>query len=323
MTDWRSQADVVGIHQLYAAGVSRDTVRWRLSSGRWQQPHPRVVALHSGPLTAEQQRWAALLWAGSGAVICGVTAAALDGLQGYEDMRVHVCVPQERRISKRPGIVVHRSAYLGPAEVHPNRKPRRTRVERSVVDLATGRTRADDAVAVLAAAVQQRLVTVEPIRQRLLEAPRLRHRQALLLVLSDLAGGSHSLPELEILRLIRRKGLPEPRRQYRKDIYGRVRYLDLFWDEYGLRLEVDGMLHLEVTTWWADIDRDLDISAGGVQVIRLSSRLIHQDPDGVIERLSRVLVARGWQAPPMKGVVGVLEPPRHTFDRPGSATSSG
>jgi very-short-patch-repair endonuclease len=315
MTDWSSQAHVARIDQLYAKGLTKDAVRWQLQSGRWQKPHPRVVVLHSGPLTTEQRRWAALLWAGPGAALCAATAATLDGLRGHQDEEVHVCLPQERRLGTRPGVVLHRSDFLGPTEIHPLHQPRRTRIGRSVVDLACGRTTADDAVAVLAAAVQQRLVPVMDLQLRVADAPKMRHRKAMLLALLDFAGGSQSLPELEFLRLIRHSGLPEPRRQYRVDASGRVRYLDLFWDDFGICVEVDGRFHLEVETWWADIDRDLDISADGIQVIHVTAKHIRRDPEGLIDRLSRALVAKGWQAPPMKGVVGVLAPPRHSFDQ--------
>jgi len=149
----------------------------------------------------------------------------------------------------------------------------------------------------------------------------MRHRKAMLLALADIAGGSESLPELEFLRLIRRGGLPEPRRQYRMDASGKVRYLDLFWDDFGICVEIDGRFHFEVETWWADMDRDLDISADGIQVIHVSARRIRRDPDGLLERLRRALIAAGWQAPPMKGVIGVLAPPRDSYDQDGSGAA--
>ncbi|BEP14948.1 type IV toxin-antitoxin system AbiEi family antitoxin domain-containing protein [Acidothermaceae bacterium B102] len=321
MDQWESQANVASVHQLYSAGMTPAAVRWRLRSGRWQSPHPGVVVMHSGPLTAAQLQWAALLWAGSGAALCSATAASLDGLRGYDDALVHVCLPQERRLVKREGIVLHRSDFLGQSEIHPLHGPRRTRIDRSVVELAAGRVDADDAVAVLASAVQQRLVSVDSLQERVVAAPRMRHRKAMLAALFEIAGGSHSLPELEFLRLIRRGGLPEPRRQYRMDAAGRVRYLDLFWDEFRICVEVDGRFHIVVTTWWADIDRDFDISADGVKIIHVTAKRIRTDPEGLIDGLRRALIAAGWQAPPMKGVIGVLARPRDSFDQGSSGAA--
>src|ERR1700759_5596258 len=63
-------------------------LRWRLTSGRWQQPCHGVVVAQSGPLSAPQQLWAAVLWGGRGALLAGVTAAGLDGLQGFAERRI-------------------------------------------------------------------------------------------------------------------------------------------------------------------------------------------------------------------------------------------
>jgi hypothetical protein len=65
--------------------LTRDALRWRVSSGRWQQPCRGIVVAHSGPLTEVQALRIAVLWAGPGATLAGLTAARLDGLAGFED----------------------------------------------------------------------------------------------------------------------------------------------------------------------------------------------------------------------------------------------
>jgi hypothetical protein len=60
--------------------MSREELRWRVASGRWQRPCHGIVVAHSGPMTQRQQLWVALLWAGEGAVLAGLTAARLEGL---------------------------------------------------------------------------------------------------------------------------------------------------------------------------------------------------------------------------------------------------
>src|SRR5262245_37638323 len=65
--------------------LTRDALRWRISSGRWQQPCRGIVVAHSGPLTEVQVLRIAVLWAGAGAALAGLTAARLDGLRGIED----------------------------------------------------------------------------------------------------------------------------------------------------------------------------------------------------------------------------------------------
>lgn len=173
---------------------SRDAARWRVKVGRWQIPRPGVVVLHSGTPTLDQKRWAALLWAGRGATLAHATAAELDGLKAYEDARIHITIPADRRITGRPGVVVHRSQDLRPGAVHPSRRPRRTRIGRSLTDLAAQRTRADDAIAVLAAGLQQGLTQPRVLERCVRASPRLRHRRALLEALADLAGAPSRCP---------------------------------------------------------------------------------------------------------------------------------
>ena len=78
--------------------MTRGTLRWRIESGRWQQPCRGIVVAHSGPLTSEQKLWVASLWAGPGAALGGLTAAKLWGLRGFDDTddTIHVVLPPGR-----------------------------------------------------------------------------------------------------------------------------------------------------------------------------------------------------------------------------------
>src|SRR5581483_2040912 len=148
--------------------MSREELRWRVASGRWQRPCHGVVVAHSGPMTDKQRLWAAVMWAGPGAVLAGLTAARLDGLQGFPDRDepVHLLVPAQRSVRRTPPglpVVVHYSIALGAGDVHPLRLPPRTRTPRSVVDAAAWMATDRGAQAVLAAGVQQRLVRIEDL----------------------------------------------------------------------------------------------------------------------------------------------------------------
>jgi very-short-patch-repair endonuclease len=44
--------------------LTRDALRWRVGSGRWQQPCRGIVVAQSGPLTEFQALRIAVLWAG-------------------------------------------------------------------------------------------------------------------------------------------------------------------------------------------------------------------------------------------------------------------
>src|SRR5580698_2016177 len=124
--------------------MTAEAVRWKIDSGRWQQPCRGVIVTHSGPLTEKQRLWTALLWVGPGAVLAGLTAARLDGLKRFTDhdavdRPIYVLAPSRRSIRRLPcgiPVVVHYSTMLGDADVHPVRQPRRTRIARSLVDAA-------------------------------------------------------------------------------------------------------------------------------------------------------------------------------------------
>jgi hypothetical protein len=60
-------------------------------------------------------------------------------------------------------VVLHYSRLLGPDDIHPLRRPPRTRTARSLVDAAAWMATDRGAQAVLAAGVQQRLVRVEDL----------------------------------------------------------------------------------------------------------------------------------------------------------------
>lgn len=145
-------AEVVAGSQAPACGLSVDTARWLLRSGRWQRVHRGIYVTHNGPLTTAQRECAALLYAGEGAALSHHTAAARDGFRGYPSPEVHVSVPSERRVRGQPRLVVHRSGSLTGIDVHPDRAPRRTRLPRSIVDMATDARRREDIRAILAGA---------------------------------------------------------------------------------------------------------------------------------------------------------------------------
>ena len=140
--------------------LTRDALRWRVSSGRWQQPCGGIVVAQSGPLTEFQALRIAALWAGPGGALAGLTAASLDGLQGFTDRGpfaerpIHVLVPVSsppRRTRPSLPLVMHYSRLLGADDIHPLRRPPRTRMARSLVDAAVWMATDRGAQAVLAA----------------------------------------------------------------------------------------------------------------------------------------------------------------------------
>jgi hypothetical protein len=156
------------------------------------------------------------------------------------------------------------------------------------------------ASAIVAAGFQQRLVRGEDLHEVLGRLPRARRRALIADVARDAAGGAHSVPEAEFTRLCRRFGLPEPTRQVRRcDAHGRPRYLDAYFAEWHLHVEVDGGQHMEVRTWWADMQRQNDLWTPGDRTLRFPAWAIRHRPTAVATQLRTALEAAGWRPPPV------------------------
>lgn len=235
-------------------------VRWMVHSGRWQRPVRGVLVRHSGTLTLDERILVELLAQPSAAAVAGLTAAALDGLQGFTTSTIFLTVPHTVRVRPRSGVVVKRTRTLSPDDIHPARTPRRTRLPRSIVDAASWATTELRCQAILASGVQQGLVTPGQLAAVVEKLPALRHRALVCETIRDVGGGSLSEYEVLFIRLCREYHLPTPTRQRRRrDASGRWRYLDIEFDEYRLVVEIDGQQHMEVLAWWDDMARNNEI----------------------------------------------------------------
>ena len=265
-------------------------LQWQVSSGRWQRACPGVFVTHSGPLTADDELWVSLLWAGGGAALAGLTAARLDGLTGFPDDRIHVLLADSRQVRKPPPglpVCLHRSRLFDARDVHPAKSPPRTRIARSLVDAAAWMHTDRGAQAVLAAGVQQRLARPADLLAIVVRNPRLRRRPTIISTLNDISGGAEALSEIDFTRLvIHAFGLPEPTRQTaRYDSHGRRRWLDVLWEGAGIILEIDGSHHMDTTQWWDDMDRENSLKLDGYLVLRFTAFIVRHRPDYVAAKI--------------------------------------
>ena len=103
----RLQCGIVSRSQAIAAGMPPGSVRSKLRTGCWLQVHRGVYATFTGPLPREAQLWAAVLYAGSGAVLSHESAGELQHLVDRPCGVIHVTVPASRRVTPVPGLVIH------------------------------------------------------------------------------------------------------------------------------------------------------------------------------------------------------------------------
>lgn len=276
---------------------SRAAIEHRLANRRWQRPHRGVYLTTTSAPTPEQENWIAVLAAGDGAVLAGSSAPAWQyRLSVAGRSGIHLLVRSNvRRLALPIAVIPHRTAVLPDADVHHLGSPPCTMPARSTVDAAAWARSDEQAIAVVAAAFQRRLVTLAEIEDVLDRLPTVRRRATIRRAAIDAAGGSHSLAEVEYLRLNRAHGLPEPTRQLRRvDARGARRYLDIYYEEYGLQVEIDGGQHAEVRAAWDDMRRQNDLWIAGDRVLRFPTWLVRERPNDVFAQVRSALAAAGW-----------------------------
>jgi Transcriptional regulator, AbiEi antitoxin N-terminal domain/Protein of unknown function (DUF559) len=281
------------------ARMSRASLRNLVSSGRWRRVHAGVFVAHNGAVTVDQQRWVASLAAGGGApaLIGGRSALATQGLKGFEPVRIDVLLRAGRREGNPPAnVVVHRTRHLPSTDVHRLAQPPCTTAARAVVDAAAWARGEREAATVIAMAFQQRLVGLGEVDAVLARMPNVRRRRLIRTTAADAAGGAHSLGELDVMRLLRRAGLPRPTLQLvRTDSDGRRRYLDLYFERWQLHVEIDGAQHLDPRRAWADMERQNALWIPGDRVLRFPTWLVREQPATVVAKIREALVQAGWR----------------------------
>lgn len=278
--------------------LSPGAIERRLRSGRWQAVHRGIYVTHSGPVDRRQRRWVAALAAGAGRVglLGGLSALETLGLRGFDSEAVHVLVPAGRTVRNQPpAVVVHRSSVIAPADVHRLGNPPGTAAARSLVDAAQWSTTPDRARAIVAAVFQQRMVRGPDVEAVLARASRMRHRAVVVEAVRDAAAGAHSLPEADFLRLCRGAGFPTPELQCaRHDRSGRQRYLDAYFKDWGLHVEIDGGQHCDIRQWWADMRRQNELWIPGDRVLRFPAWAVRHRAGEVAAQVRAALSAAGW-----------------------------
>src|SRR4051812_38808975 len=91
------QHDVVAREQLLALGLGRDAIEHRLAARRLRRLHRGVYTTSHAELSADAWAMAAVLFAGSGAVLSHRSAAYCWRMTRVAPTRAEVTVPRERR----------------------------------------------------------------------------------------------------------------------------------------------------------------------------------------------------------------------------------
>ena len=290
------QDGVVSRRQLFALGLTRWQITAELRAERWRAHGRQTVAVHTGDLTGRAPYWCAVFEAGPRAVIDGVSAMVLAGLDGWAVDVIRLSVPRGARIHSRRDLVVRQTRRLRPDDVVPVGVPR-VRPEVAAVRAALWSTSDRQAATLLSMAVQQKLCTAEAIGRELMLVKRDKRRRLIEAVVIDLLDGAQSMGEIDFARECRRRHLPAPSRQVmRSGPSGRI-YLDVRWDAYRVVVEIDGAQHLRAEASVPDALRQNRVAIGGDTVLRLPVLGLRVAPDDFFAQISAALVAAGWRGP--------------------------
>jgi hypothetical protein len=290
-----SQRGILSSSQIRQAGLTRSIVKSRLRRGSWQRLHPGIYATFSGEPNRAATLWAAVLYAGPGAMLSHHTAAELWQLIDAPSSVIHVMVPSSRRVKRRPGIAIHLSGRSGAAS-HPARNPPRTRLEETVIDLWSAAHNLDEAVGWITSALGRRLTTPGKLREAMQARSRIPRRKQLTELLSPDLAGVHSVLEYRFVHNVERPhGLAGAQRQARVRRDGRNEYRDQLYAEYGTAIELDGRLAHPSYARWDDIRRDNAAATVGVTTLRYGWVEVTTTPCLVAAEIASVLRTRGYE----------------------------
>ena len=288
------QAGVLTRAQLLGMGLSRRCVE-RMSRS-WTRLARGVYLVTSA---AAEPSWPARVWTGvllggDGARAGGLTAAALDGLAGWDEVDAVTILVPSRKVGPHPGFTFIRE-QPGLRLPSPMREPARTRIEDTALDLcAAGRPA--DAVTWLTRACQRRLTTAQRLHRRAAERGGLRHHSLIMEILQDVQAGATSHLEYRALHdVLRPHHLPIPRLQHRTGSGHRI--ADAAVIAYRVLIEFDGRTgHVEEGAF-RDRRRDNAHTLDGWVTLRFGWADVTADPCGVAAEIARLLTLRGWPGP--------------------------
>jgi hypothetical protein len=287
----KGQWGVISRKQALRAGLSSDKIKFRVRSGRWQCVYAGVYLTFTGKPGRPAMVWAAVLYAGRGAVLSHETAAELHGLTDKKADVVHVSVPHDRHVVPVPGARFHRSAR-GPGIM----LPARTTVEDTVLDLVDEAERFDDACGWVTRAFARGLSDASKMRKAIASRGRLQWRADIVELIDAAAAGDESVLEFRYTRDVERAhGLPPSRRQVPfRGPGGQRGRRDRVYEQCRVIVELDGRMAHPPESKWHDAERDNAATADGGHPLRYGwMHVRHRSCVTAIE-VGKVLRRHGW-----------------------------
>jgi very-short-patch-repair endonuclease len=296
ITDLAADQDgLITIEQLRTHGVSPWTQRRLVADGWMFRLAPRVYALRGSPDSHRRRLRCGLLCLGERSWVSFEAAAALHGLDRSRPHAVEFTIDRRRRPPLLP-FTVHTTTRLDPIDHVVVDGLRTMSATRTVFDLALARAHPHRIEAAIDSAVRRQLSSPEVLTRRL-SALRGSGRWGCRLVEDMITdSGGHTHLERRFLELVRRAGLPTPRKQVVFRVDGRhVARVDFLFDEYGVVVEVSGQKgHASPAERARDAQRRNELQDLGLRVFEYT----FDDVTKRSEMVRRTLLARLTPAGP-------------------------
>lgn len=289
------QAGLLSHRQLRGLKVSRGEIRHHVAVGRWAIRSGEVVSTTTGPLSPKQRLWLGVLHGGPSAMVGGLNATREHGLKHWERDEITILVSNPMSFEPLPGYRFFRTRRSFKLLIGSGELPV-CRLEPAVLMFAAHEPHLRTALGAVTATVQQRLTTAEKLTDWLDLLTPLRRAKHVRELLGDVAGGAHSMAEVDLRKACRSHGVRPPDSQRpRTDNRGRRRYTDAEWrlpDGRTLVLEVDGSFHDDVSQATLDRRRNRQLTSSTRTVVQCSAWEIRHEPWEVMQDLVALGVPR-------------------------------
>jgi hypothetical protein len=290
------QAGIVSRRQVLRLGLASSTVVSKVRHGLWQQVHPGVYAAFTGTVAWEARLWAAVLYAGPGALLSHETAAEVLHLTDRRFPVIQVTIPHSRRVRPPYGVRIHRSSLDYPRWRPMRGIPPHTFYADTIIDLVAAAGDLDDVVAWISRGIARKMVTRSELDAAAAARGKLRWRDQLDEIIGTVAGGSHFPLEYRYDHDVERAhGLPAATRQAKFVMPDGTRgFRDRCYENYGLIVELDGATYHPADQRGRDRARDNEAAATTGATLRYGWADVAVVPCETAGQVYRALRKRGY-----------------------------
>lgn len=294
----RRQHGVIGYDQARAAGLSKEAIRWRVSTGAWTRVRRGVYRLAATTPTWHSRAHTLARLLGDTGGLTLDTAAHLHGVESRQPPII-TGAAVGRDVLRLTGTRVARRRHL---DLVRRQDLPVTSAAGTVLDLTdVPGTGWREAVHVVARWIHRTPLTAELLTTALTHRPRHRHRSVITTALRPIVDGAESILEVTALeRVIGAHGLPAPRLQVpvQPGVSGARR--DAEWEEFGVVLELDGLLGHDGENMFRDRSRDRHAATTGRLTLRAGHVEVSYAPCELAMDIVLTLRTRGYRGLPVR-----------------------